>query len=348
MPSAQHFLNQIADPLLRSKSVLLSLPETTPWPFTLKTELENTLKGRGFGSRLDFIDCPDGDIGEFFLLHYCKREKRASYRPTDTYAHFLATSRDIVLNHRYVWVQNIPENRLKEWKNFVAEYHAAARPGEACACFILEVSFPVPMIADTRKLVPLSFSASITPYDSFTFCTLICAEIEIPQHLRSYLAEVISSMCKKDIELCALCLNEWQQIFQDPVAGYRTITKTMQRSDGSPFSDSLTEEQLRRCLWEAQLKQLFSVIERRRMDFIDAHAADIRELLPIRNSLGEEITEPQDVELGALRYWALHEKLQTEKNEYSELDFFRKSRNKLAHLSTLSSEEVQDLLSFHP
>lgn len=342
--SARHFLGQITETLLMRKSVLLSVPEWLPWADTLYAELENSLIAHGSAKSLKCIDCPADDVGRYFLENYCKKEKRAQYRPTETPASFLARNSDIGLNHYYIWVKNISPERLRSWKKFITDYYAAVPQGMPCAGFILEVS--TAGIADTRNLVPLSFEQSITPYDSFTFCALAGAEAGIPEQLRPYLTEVVSNLCRKDVELCAACLADWRAFFQDPIGQYCLLSESGLRSDGRPFSVATDRDQLTHALWEAQLKQLFPIIERYRSDFIRLHSREIQKLLPIQNVLGEELNTPQDVELGILHHWAYHLQITTTDEEYHALDFFRQMRNYLAHLNTLNSEDVSAILNY--
>jgi len=343
--SARRFLEQITEELLLCKSVLLSVPEWLPWSDAMCTELEKNLIASGSGRSLEFIDCPEDDIGRFLLENYCKKEKRVQYRPVERYAHFLARSSDIKMNYLYIWVRGVTQKRLRSWKEFIAEYYSAVPHGMPCASFILETSTAIG-IADTRCLVPLSFDQSITPYDSFTFCALAGAETSMPEALRPYLTEVVSTLCRKDIELCAACLTDWKDFFQDPIGRYCVLRNSGLRSNGKPFEGEADEVHLAHSLWEAQLKQLFPIIERYRSDFIRLHFHEIEALLPVSNRLGEDLSMPQDVELGILYYWALHDQLKTSNDEYHTLDFFRKMRNYLAHLNPLKSEDVYQILSY--
>lgn len=345
IPSARHFLDQITETLLRRKSVLLSVPEWLPWSDDMCAELENNLIARGLGRSLEFIDCPEGDIGRFLLENYCKKEKRAEYRPVERCAHFLARNSDVGMNHLYIWVRGVTEKHLRSWKEFVAEYYAAVPRDAPCAGFVLETSAAA-CIADTRCLVPFSFEQIITSYDSFTFCALTGAETGMPEVLRPYLTEVVSALCRKDIELCAVCLADWKDFFQNPVDRYCALAESGLRSNGTTFGTATDRAQLSRSLWEAQLKQLFPIIERYRSDFIRLHFREIEALLPVPNRLGEDLLNPQDAELGILYYWAVHDQIEIGKDECKTLDFFRKMRNSLAHLNPLKSDDVDQILSY--
>lgn len=344
--SARDFIEQIADHVAFGKAVLLYLPEWTPWCGTFQAEIEVGLQNRNSENRLDIISCPDGDIGQYLFESYCKKGKKASYRPTCSYAQFLARNSDIVLNQRYLWVKGISEERLKAWEKFIAEYTAAVQPGEAYAGFILETASPIAWRVDSELFVSFDFAQRVTSYDSFTFCALAGAETDMPQALRPYLTEVVSTLCQTDIELCAVCLMDWKDFFRSPIERYCSLIKSGLRSNGKSFGAVADDVQLSHSLWEAQLKQLFPIIERYRSDFIQLYFHEIEALLPVSNRLGEDLSTPQDVELGILYYWVLHEQIKTSNNEYHTLDFFRKMRNNLAHLNPLKSEDVYQILSY--
>ena len=73
--SARRFLEQITEELLLYKSVLLSVPEWLPWSDAMCTELEKNLIASGSGRSLEFIDCPEDDIGRFLLENYAKESR---------------------------------------------------------------------------------------------------------------------------------------------------------------------------------------------------------------------------------------------------------------------------------
>ena len=68
------FLEQITEELLLYKSVLLSVPEWLPWSDAMCTELEKNLIASGSGRSLEFIDCPEDDIGRFYWKITAKRK----------------------------------------------------------------------------------------------------------------------------------------------------------------------------------------------------------------------------------------------------------------------------------
>ena len=120
---AHKFEEDIVKAAAEGKSVLLSLPENVPWKNTLLDMVEEQLKQENYKNAFEYVDCPKEEPGLFLLNNYCRREKRSSYRYGISYAEFLGKCQDIVLNDRYIWVHDIPQDRCEEWLDFVTEYN---------------------------------------------------------------------------------------------------------------------------------------------------------------------------------------------------------------------------------
>lgn len=65
---------------------------------------------------------PGRGAGGVHSAEYCKRETRAKYRYGVSYAQFLGKCQETVLNDRYVWVSDIPDEKVTKWLDFVSEY----------------------------------------------------------------------------------------------------------------------------------------------------------------------------------------------------------------------------------
>ena len=89
---------------------------------------------------------------------------------------------------------------------------------------------------------------------------------------------------------------------------------------------------------------MFPAIEKYRSYFIKKYYDVIGSALPISSSYGELVDKPEDVEIGTLLYLAGNGTIPVNPNEYSELEQYRNSRNKLAHLNILESHAVDFIL----
>ena len=249
---------------------------------------------------------------------------------------------DIVLNDRYIWVHDIPQDRCEEWLDFVTEYNKNVKD-KTPAIFILEVhGFYGRSPKGIQKLV---FDQAITAYDRFAFCALAASDSNTcREYLRPYLAELVSTVCRDDIELCAACIQKGVRFLKDPKNTLKQIISTEYRSDGERYS-YLRLDDLRSLIWETQLKAVFPVIEQYRSYFIKKYSSYIQKALPFSNPNGQDISSPEDVEIGMLVYLVGNGNITlADSSEYPELERFRDARNNLAHLNILEPEGVELIL----
>ena len=120
---AHKFKEDIVNAAAGGRSIVLSLPQNTPWKNTLKELVEDRLRMENPKNRMEEFRCPEEDVGAFLLRKYVRKERRANYRYGMTYAAFLGKCEDTVLNDRYIWVTDVSQKKLEEWLGFIAEYN---------------------------------------------------------------------------------------------------------------------------------------------------------------------------------------------------------------------------------
>ena len=346
IPSAQQFVQELTDCILSGQSVLLNLPDWTPWYEKLYDTAVAELTRLNPYNSVETLDCPEEDFGQY-LLHseFCSEQCRRTYRPPESTAAFLARSNQIALNSQYLWVRNISTQKLPLLGKFIAEYHRAAPASAPRAVFLLEVRCPAERVQLFKGVHVMDLAQAIDPFDSYMFCALGSAQCGPGANCRPYLAETVAALCQDEIELCALCLQNWQQFWTDPIGTVQQLAQSNVRANGSAFAILPGEGQLRQRLWEAQIKQLFPHIEKYRMAFIRRHYEELSLHLPAQNRLHEPVQSPDELEIGALySCYTNDEALRLSGEEYEELKFFRNCRNLLAHLNPLCSADVQRCL----
>ena len=126
---------------------------------------------------------------------YCKRETRAKYRYGVSYAQFLGKCQETVLNDRYVWVSDIPDEKVTKWLDFVSEYQKNVQD-KTPGIFILEVHNDVMNRKSKKGIRSLGFEQNIGAYDKYAFCALASSETNCKEFLRPYLAEAVASVCR--------------------------------------------------------------------------------------------------------------------------------------------------------
>lgn len=340
---AHKFIEDIAAAALEGTSIVLSLPANVPWRDTLLELVEGRLKQENPKNSFEVLKCPEEETGLFLLHKYCKKERRAAYRYGVSYAEFLGQCSDTVLNDRYVWVTDIPKAKNEEWLEFLAVYHRSVQK-KTPGVFILETndaSFAKRAKKGIKKLV---FDQNIGAYDKFAFCTLAAADNSCRDYMRPYLAELAATVCSEDIELSAACVCMGSIFMKEPSNTIRSIVEEKCRSNGEAYQFSKSDEEIRRSVWETQLKSIFPVIEKFRGHFVEKYYRQIKKALPASNSYGEQVTAPEDVEIGTLLYMAGCGAVSVSSWEYEELEQYRNARNKLAHLDILDLDVVDAVL----
>lgn len=343
--NAARFIKRIADTMAEGKSIVLILPQKIPWYTTMCELIKGQIQRRDSRYSFDDIEAPEEKPGEFLLRHYCMEEKQAQYRPNKSYARFLAESDDIILNDRYLWVRGLSGRQCEEWVTFLSEYAKYKRKNITSAVFLLEIQEEKYRYGAKKGIVSFSFQKEISAYDKYIFCALAAAGISCADELRHYMAQVVSEICGEDMELCARCIRMGTRFLEDPYGKLTQIGQEEVRSDGEKFSVSITKEEVDRNVWEAQIRVIFPVIESYRGYFVKRYYEKIQKRLPISNSNGERILDPDELEIGTLLFMAAEGDLLISKKEHDRLHQFREARNTLAHMKRMGEQEVEAVLS---
>lgn len=341
VPDALMFTSDIVECLLDEKSIVLNCSGAIPWYFYMVNTVKDSVKQQNSIKRFETFTTDD-EPGKYLLHEYCKPEKRAEYRPSKTYARFLAENDDIVLHERYLWVKISSKEQLDSWSNFVSEYIKGRGKNKDVAVFILEW-IGGGAVTPKKGIKLISFDNYINEYDRIVFCTLASSAAKENPFLKNYMTELASNIAGNDIELCAACLEEYNRFLQSPYDALKDILASKTRSDGCVFYSDKSEEEINKLTWLAQIKSIYPALEEYREEFVQKHKNAILKQLPITSSYGETYNEPNDVELGTLKFMADNGNLNLNYPEYERLRIYKDARNKLSHLTPLTLEEIKKL-----
>lgn len=341
VPNVRLFAETALNNLLDEKSVLLYDTQSLPWRQSFESQIMQDLKildsAKAFEKLAD-IDEP----GQYILSHYCKAEKRAQYRPSKSYAAFLAENDDIVLHERYLWVTLASTEQLQAWTDFVSEYVSIRGRKKISAVFILEWLDGI-SLSRKKGIVPLSLGSYISEYDWHVFATMLASSVDASSFMKPYLAELAVNLTLGDAELCTQCILRHRAFLQEPYTVLDELTRTALRSDGSAFLPVKTQTEASCCIWQTQVRILYPMLEEYRERFVRKYIDVLRAKCPIESPFGAVYNEPADVELGTLVYMAGCKSLQLSLEEFTILKAFRDARNKLSHLGILNFSEVDML-----
>ena len=344
IPKANRFLHAVTNTLLAEKSVILFLPPAIPWRQTLYTLAEEILRQGNPNNQLCRFHCPPGDPGEYLFNQFCPGEKRAIYRRGTSYAAFLARTDGLVLNNRYLWVQDVPPNQLDAWTRFLVEYQKNLSQTLPPAVFLLETTETAGRKA-VKGVQNLPFSDSIDANDRIAFCALASTEGSVSAPLRPYLAELVSNLCDSDVELCAACIQRGEYFLQAAEESLTSIARERTHSDGTPFDTTPILATFPERLWESQIRILFPILQAYRSNLIHRYWNQLARALPVENAFQEVITDPQDLELGMLVRMVGLGSLFLPDPEYERLVRYRDARNNLAHMKPVDFSVVHQILT---
>ena len=341
VPNAVAFVSDIVENLLSEKSIVLSCSGDLPWYSfmvrTIKEAVKQQNSSKCFESASD-IQNP----GDYLLKEFCKPEKRAEYRPTNSYAKFFAGSDDIVLHGRYIWIKVKSKGQMDSWMSFISEYIKERGRSKETAVFVLEWN-GCENLQFKKGITPISFDEYVCEYDRIVFCTLASSSVGERPFIKNYLTELAANVVGNDIELCAACLRNYRDFLKNPYKAICQVVHDQIRSDGTDYTFSMNENDVKHLIWCAQIKTVYPILEEYREEFVQKYAYVIAKHLPMTSSYGETYDEPSDVELGTLKYMADNGMLHLQTKDAERLKVNKEARNKLSHLAVLSLEEIHKL-----
>ena len=333
------FLTKVTNSLRDCQSAVLQVPQNLPWRHDFYEAIDIRRSSFSGERRLVRLTWSDGmDPGEFILDELCSNRVRADYWPGQTYAEYLGSKSDLLMNDYYVWVTGIHNKAdLSKWGDFVSRYHHVAKQLESTALFILEYDGANTDVSGVEKIV-----YAVENYDCRVFSLEAAAALGNTE-LRSYQAELALSICDNNPELCFALLMAGSKLLNNPVQATIEVTADSYSSDGLPFL-SLNEQQIQSSAWEAAIVLLFPLLERYRMSFIDKSETELARHLPISNSNGERVTDPRDLEIGALYYIVSSASKVFSVTDVDAIRLCRKVRNLLAHNKIVPINDIQKVL----
>ena len=330
-------LSRVTESLRDHRTTLLQFPAHLPWRERFEEEIDLRRTAFSMDRRLRRLAW-DGkeEPGAFILRKLCSPQAQARYWPGESYAAYLGGSRgEMILCDYDVWISGIREKEgLFDWIDFVSRYEEKAGQSERRAVFLLEYSGAPIRIASLDQ-IPYQVSES----DCRVFCLEMASDMA-DNALRAYRAELALCVGDSVPELCAALLETGERLLAEPLS---TALEILNRTD-SPFP-ARTESEIMSAVWRAQVVLLFPVLERRRFDFIAKYETPLLRCLPIINSNGDQITEPFDLEIGALYYAVTHTGYAFVPQEVEEIRLCRRIRNLLAHNQPASYADVREVLA---
>lgn len=346
VPNALRFVNSIIDALQENKNIVLLFPEYVPWYLTFKEKMES-LKSQVLSNYVikDIEDKEDMLPGKIALNDFCKRELRDDFRPAIGYAKFLAETNN-TLNNSIVWVKVSSVKRADAWMKFASEYSKYKKDYEG-GLLIIETQKNQTLLIP-KGISVISFDSYISKFDYYIFNVLGSSMLSLSKEMKEYFAEIMTAVVEDNMELAALCFDRsaYKGILTDPLKTIKSLIEKKSSSNSEFLKFNKTKNEVEMDIWKAQIKNIFPKIEAYREYFAKKYFNEIKNNLPISTSYGESYKSPEEVEIGTLYYLANNKMIKISNIDYLKLQCFRDARNKLAHLNSLSYDEVVQILDY--
>lgn len=347
--AVQRVIEQLLD---EHKHVLLSISSDIPWREDMRGIIQDKFnKSINLGSlvlkEVDVRDdCPgETDVGGWLLKNFGSRTEQMGYLESQCRSVAQYVNKKHALKDRLFWVKGMTERDVKAWIAFCREIN----PKETGDCqFVLECALAEK--DSIKNFSTVTYDQWVNTYDVRLFLSTLLNERRYRDYSytwKEYIATVCATLCGTDAEVAQLLLEETDFRRESPLAGLERVAAAEElsrrgESEGHVLSRfrGRDMESLERQIWAAQIQMAFPVIEFQRVQFIQAHKAELLPLLgrgvilggPERNKT--PIEDPMDLEVGMLYHIARHYGQEAPSAQALQKTFekLRDLRNDLAHL----------------
>jgi hypothetical protein len=346
----QRFVADVTQSVLDGRNVFLAGCEEIAWCQTLFSIVE--AQARDFDEALRFY-CFDWSCNkpaqitpaDFLLREFASADVAEGYSSSSGISKPEYILKNSVLKERVIWLCGLTDETVAPWREFCKAFRGR---GSSDGVIVIECTGPA---RQSRNLKHIDYSDYISEYDTLVLADLLASSLNVSKAWKSYIAHLATHL-----------LGARAEEYEDFICRHdftRNEPEDLLSGD-APAKD------LERLVWEAQVEQLYSIVERQRIQFIAAHEAEIAAALDadfwdekrgetrlLTQELGN-VGNVYEIELGYL-YLMMHLRKSRdsqqfllylpEENARERLRLLRDVRNKLAHMQKCSVGEVSALLA---
>lgn len=343
VPNARRFIEDIIEKISNEESLIYTINDYFPWSETFKSIIvENSTTSDKTINIISEDEIGNKAPGEYIRDKYFKPELRARYRSSIGYERFIAENdHSSVLKDRIILIKCTNEATLNDWSEFVSGYTKYHDRNTSMCCFVLEDSTGESI---KSNLAIFSSNDYFHKYDIDMFSLLITSSIKSESKenivIKRYCAELASLLAGDDIEFAAHLAGNGKKLAFHTDYVIKEIIEKEVRSNFCEFSINGDINQIIR---EAQIKVFYPEIECFRTWFINKYADIFPGVEALTTYFGKSVDDISCLELGNLKYLCDVKRIVVSDADYSNLVFYRECRNKLAHTTILTPEEIERL-----
>jgi hypothetical protein len=351
LPGPSRLCDEICEGLQEKKHIIIEDAHQIPWKPELRDDYCNPRISSAY-TNADIVLLDDKDIaadgspiGNYLLNQStcASVNVKSSYRASSgkTIERFLIENG--VLKNKIYWVKDIHPKRMDEWIHFLTNFKGE---GIHDGLFVLEHSaHDANHLSSNMKQV--SFNELVHGYDYYTFCCQLTLRFsDVTSFIyHKYMSTLLFYLCETDTEIMIDILEQHIHtlVYKQP-------------KDFLPFfhDQQIDEPAIISRIWKAQVQELFPILENSRIEFIEHYKSELEKAwnnpscITIReNRIGEIRESIYDLEIADINYlmksWFIRV---PSENDRKKVELIYNSRNKLAHHSLCSPEDVSTILKW--
>ena len=349
LPGPSKFIKWFCAAVEDGKNILLDDANKILWPeiFREKCELKCTRNG---SRALDYFDAADmsesTSPGLALLENYGSDGAiRNGYRETSGKSIEQYLIDHEVLRNTIIWVKNIPEAQTDQWLECANRYDPQNTHG---GILIIECPQKLAVGLKTKNCVRLNYAETIQEYDNYAFCfqMLTGSENKATWTEIRYLTAILSKLFSLDVQATI-----------GLIENCKSTALNFSIDDFKRHFSGIDEDDLKRILWQAQLQEIFPIIERGRLYFLkDKYDSILDKLWKERPYLREtpygELSDISDLEIAGLERWFMYwnngryNNPKVPQEDMNIVSTLHSCRNKLAHLDICAPDDVKTVLDW--
>lgn len=342
-----NLIDAVVETLLDNRSAVVVFNETIPWRETFMDTIAQEIEMYSAEMRIKHHALSDTqDPGDFLLQKYCSRELQREYWPTDSKAKFLAEHPQCSLHKSYVFIDLSGD--ADRWISFIKEYTSYLKE-DTHGLFVLFTNDRRFLDAQKKKGeseladAPIQFwdyAAYVHDYDTFLLCMTILSQKKLSMQQQQYLSEIAVALAGDSVVLAGELADRGEALAWDTSTVFQETMHTL-----GIFADNVPA-QVRKALWQAQLKVLFPRLEQFRCQLIEAYRKDITDRFYDARTGTFNCETPDELELGQLQFLFKNTRILS-MHDHELLFAAKEARNCLAHLNYLPYQEMKTLLEMN-
>lgn len=353
--SASDFVHATVTALRECKMPVLLVPNDLPWRYSMRYVMQSRIVEEGFQLGVETKDVLDENKenlapGSFLLKMWGDDTYRRNSR-LSIQQHILNNN---LMQGKLLWIKGLSETNVDQWLEFCNDFKIDQRER---GMFIVEIPFDKDL-SRYKNLKAVRYESLIRDYSVQLFIEYVLDGKGYDKRWRNYLSMLISTLCKKDVEIaCRLALDydfkvvRIEEALRNIAADGRFARRGCSEDHILNLVRNKKTEKIERHIWTAQMQVLFPMMEIERVKWVERYFAEIEYVIKKRGItvVGENtrIENPYEVELKHLYEMYKRGDLDEKRDERrkNRLKLMYDCRNDLAHLHTCSHEKVCALLN---